>query len=676
LQYTRIYKMTSLRLESLILPGSPIGENPFPVFRDRQMIKAMPLADSLTLDVRDLIGWQITDRVLPYRMQDRYTRQRSPQEFRSIVLENELLAATFLPELGGRLYSLYDKTHQRELLTRNPVFQPANLAIRNAWFSGGIEWNIGRFGHSALTCSPVFAMEIADWNGAPGLRLYEFERAQCLLWQTDFFLPADSEFLIAHTRVVNPRDEPTSMYWWTNIAVPEAPGVRVLAPARHALNLDLQSDRLEMEELPILGGGDSTYAANAPRAAEFFMLTQSADLPWIAALNDLGYGLVEASTPRLSARKLFCWGMGSSGRRWQEYLSLPGEAYIEIQAGLAPSQLHGLVMDAQSTWQWTEIFGALQADPELAHSVDWNVAWKSVDAQLKRKVSAAQLAEWERLAQQLVDAPASRFLYQASGWGALEAARLASGGKSPFPPAFVFPSSTLGKEQQRWMTLLQQGIFPAQSVEEAPGEWMTQKEWQVLLERGLEQETNRHWFTWLHLGVMRFESFDEFGAERAWLESLALQPSVWARRNLGMLYFMRHQFGAALKEYASAWTLAQGLDAADQTSLAQECLNVLYRSRRFEQAAEFYRCLPEPIQRDNRMQILRGQIALALNDLDTVEFLLQREYAVVRENETSLRDLWYELTARQMAARQDIPLDDQLRQEIKKQQRPPYQIDL
>jgi ribosomal 50S subunit-associated protein YjgA (DUF615 family) len=76
------------------------------------------------------------------------------------------------------------------------------------------------------------------------------------------------------------------------------------------------------------------------------------------------------------------------------------------------------------------------------------------------------------------------------------------------------------------------------------------------------------------------------------------------------------------------------------------------------------------------MQILRGQIALALNDLDTVEFLLQREYAVVRENETSLRDLWYELTARQMAARQDIPLDDQLRQEIKKQQRPPYQIDL
>ena len=70
-----------------------------------------------------------------------------------VRLGNEILKATFLPELGGRLISLLHKPLGRELLNRNPVFQPANLAIRNAWFSGGIEWNIGQLGHTFSTCS-------------------------------------------------------------------------------------------------------------------------------------------------------------------------------------------------------------------------------------------------------------------------------------------------------------------------------------------------------------------------------------------------------------------------------------------------------------------------------------------------------------------------------------------
>ena len=41
----------------------------------------------------------------------------------------------------------------RELLFNNPIYQPANLALRNAWLAGGIEWNVGQFGHSFLTCS-------------------------------------------------------------------------------------------------------------------------------------------------------------------------------------------------------------------------------------------------------------------------------------------------------------------------------------------------------------------------------------------------------------------------------------------------------------------------------------------------------------------------------------------
>ena len=91
------------------------------------------------------------------------------------VLENDILRATFLLELGGRLWSLLHKPSGRELLAVNPVFQAANLAIRNAWFSGGVEWNIGFVGHSPFTCSPLFAARVEGPGGAPVLRLYEYE---------------------------------------------------------------------------------------------------------------------------------------------------------------------------------------------------------------------------------------------------------------------------------------------------------------------------------------------------------------------------------------------------------------------------------------------------------------------------------------------------------------------
>ena len=150
---------------------------------------------SLPEEKRRFLGWQAGYRVLPYRMQDVYTRQRAPRDFQAVVLENEYLRATFLPELGGRLVSLVSLPAERELLHRNPVFQPADLAIRNAWFSGGIEWNIGQLGHTFTTCSPLFAAQIRGAAGEPGLRMYEYERCKGLFWQIDFYLPPGLPFL-------------------------------------------------------------------------------------------------------------------------------------------------------------------------------------------------------------------------------------------------------------------------------------------------------------------------------------------------------------------------------------------------------------------------------------------------------------------------------------------------
>src|SRR5574337_1301861 len=54
-------------------------------------------------------------RVYPYTMLDDLTDRRETKTYQAVFLENEFLKATILPEMGGRLYSLYDKTARREV---------------------------------------------------------------------------------------------------------------------------------------------------------------------------------------------------------------------------------------------------------------------------------------------------------------------------------------------------------------------------------------------------------------------------------------------------------------------------------------------------------------------------------------------------------------------------------
>ena len=89
----------------------------------------------------------------PYRDQNMYSRELCDDGLEMAVLENEWLRAEFAPSVGGKLWLLYDKAAGRELLFANPVMRPGNLASRNAWTSGGVEWNCGPRGHHPHTCS-------------------------------------------------------------------------------------------------------------------------------------------------------------------------------------------------------------------------------------------------------------------------------------------------------------------------------------------------------------------------------------------------------------------------------------------------------------------------------------------------------------------------------------------
>ena len=285
--YQEDYRLLSVRLgEQSSLPGLEGLANV------QQNTKAV-----LDEDDEIFLGYGFRSNVFPYRPQDVYTREQTERCYRSIVLENEFLRARFLPELGGRLISLVDKVSGRDLLYQNKTLYAGNLAMRNAWFSGGVEWNASIIGHNPFTCSPLFAARTQLADGTPVLRMYEYERLRGVSFQMDFFLPDGSRMLFARMRLVNENAQTVPTYWWSNIAVPEWRGGRVVVPADAAYVA--RDGVIFKDSVPVdRGGDDVTYPVNNPKAVDHFWKIAPERRKYIAHLNADGWGLVQTSTRR------------------------------------------------------------------------------------------------------------------------------------------------------------------------------------------------------------------------------------------------------------------------------------------------------------------------------------------------------------------------------------------
>ncbi|HYF51627.1 MAG TPA: DUF5107 domain-containing protein [Planctomycetota bacterium] len=665
--------MSELRVEPYELPAANLGpENPLPNFREEKEDFTLGVVGDLPEDEKKYIGWRAAYRVLPYRMQDGYDRVKKPRKFKACILENERIKAVVLPELGGRLWSLIDKSQgNRELLDCNKVWQPANLALRNAWFSGGIEWNTCVLGHYYHTAIPVFAARVKTPAGYDALRIYEWDRVKCFPYQIDLHLPPGSAMLYAHIRIVNPHDKEIPMYWWTNIAVPETPDTRVLVPAETTLTHS-GSDPLEVLPLPLVAGKDLTYVTELANARESYFRIKPEQRKWVAALRGDGSGFIQASTARLQGRKLFCWGVRDGGRNWQDFLAVKGSRYLEIQAGLGKVQPTCIPMPANESWSWTEAFGFIAGDPKKVHSKNWNEAWTHVDTKLQEILPAAEVERRHvEFSQTCVKAP-SEIIQQGSGWGALERKRVAAQKqKDKVPAELVFDGATIGKDQEPWVKLLETGVFP-EIDSNAPdfGQMMTQPEWAALLEGSIKAGKSNHWQAWLHLGIAKMEAQDLAGAKAAFESSIKAKNNGWAIRNLAIIARREKNKEGACDLLLKAWEAGPKI-----APLAIECCNALSQLKRFDALRSFVKALPKDIREHERIRIPAAQSALLEGKLEEVEPLFKYEFTTMREGEDTLAKIWFEYHEQRLSKKEGKPIDQALKERVRKELPPPANID-
>ncbi len=632
---------TTLKQTVINMPCADMrGESSLPAlgplcFWHRSAKTNLPEEDGL------FIGYGHVPSPFPYRMQDMYTRELYDRKINAIVLENEHLRATFLPDWGGKLMSLFDKDSGRELLYVNPVIRPCNLAIRNAWTSGGIEWNCGIFGHNVHTCERIFAAATKLDDGTPVLRMYEFERIRRVVKQMDFFIPEGSRLMYARMRIINPLYEVVPMYWWSNIAVPETEGCRVIVNADASY---VQENNISLVNIPEHDGFDGTRPRTIPNAMDHFYKVPDLARKFEAQLGDDGYGLVQTSTHLLKGRKLFAWGQGPGGDRWQEYLSVDGseERYTEIQAGLASTQYECIPMPPATTWEWLEAYGAMSADADTVHGDDWQAAKRDVALRLDELITEERLEEMLDETRPMAKSKAETVLFRGSGWCALENMRREASGDETIAPHLDF--GTVGPEQEPWLSLMNEGTMGEHDPKDAPVSWMLQDEFVKLMEDATGGKDAENWYTHLMLGAAYCaKSYGTLQkAYDCFEKSFSLNANPWAMYCLGIIAKI-----CGNNKPAAEKMMAASVMAPSDESLAKEAMAMLCGSEMYKEVLELSEKLSPELLRVGRIRLYLIISNIKLGDLEYAERVLWENgglvVADIREGENIITNIYLDL---------------------------------
>ena len=640
--------MTKLLFEKYPILAAKLGEDSaLPDIHVNSYIRAnITVSDKISEEDGKYIGKGMISSLLPYKISDNYGRERAMRDFNAAILENEYIRAVFLPELGGRLWSLYDKKKDRELLYKNDVFQPANLALRNAWFSGGVEWNVGIKGHNPLTCAPLFAQKVYNASGDEILRMYEFERIRGIVYIIEATLRNDA--LLINITIENTSENATPMYWWSNIAVPETKGTRVVVPAREAFYCGYSDGKyfLDKSAIPMIEGKEVTYASNAVRSRDFFFDIPNEREKWIAAIDENGKGLLQLSDPILKGRKLFVWGQHAGGRRWNQWLSQNAGSYIEIQAGLLKTQLEHFVMNGQSVINWRECYCAIDTDPSKIHG-DFDRADAAVAEIAKSRASLLAPTMFEIVRED----PISTY---GSGWGALENKIR----KTPISRICAFPDDSMNHEQEDWLSLLACKGLPPHPENEPIVSYVTGKAWIEQMER----TPSENWYYYNQLGVMRYADSDFQGAAECFSHSIKLSDNAWARRNLAMI---QKNIFSELNVAADNMVRAVEINP-NYYQLTVECFLTLIRAARYDDLIRLYEKIPNAMKKAGRILMLLGECYSKMGNPEQARKIITADLVVpdLMEGEYSLSNIWVGIYAQILAKERGVNVDSLSTEEV------------
>jgi tetratricopeptide (TPR) repeat protein len=339
-------------------------------------LPAPPDRNPMFLERRVYQGSRGTVYPLPFT--DRIAARATPRRWQAVWIENDFVEVLLLPELGGRIHAIRDKSNGYDLIYRQHVIKPALVGLAGPWVSGGIEFNWPQH-HRPATFLPADVAVERHPDGSATVWCGDHDPLLRMKGMHGVHLERDRAVVELRVRVFNRTPFVQTFLWWANVATRahEAyqsffpPDVRFVADhARRSTctyplatgsyyGVDYGARRrggVARDEVPTrfvprhCGGparpgtpdyapNDLSFYANIPTPCSYMAVGSSGD--FVGGYDHAAEaGIVHVADHQIApGKKQWTWGNHAFGHAWDRNLTEPDAdgvcwPYVEIMAGV------------------------------------------------------------------------------------------------------------------------------------------------------------------------------------------------------------------------------------------------------------------------------------------------------------------------------------------------------
>ncbi len=275
-----------------------------------------------------------------------------PQNYPAIFVENEYLKLTYIPELGGRFFALYDKLHHREVFYRNDVIKPTQFNPRFSWPQSGIELT-GPYDAHTLTLhnEPYWSHTIIRHkDGSVSVMLGEVDPIYHMNVTFTATIVPGVDALKISTFCYNDNDGQKPQMFWSNAAFPVTPRLRFLYP----MTATVGHTTGVVSPWPIYNGVDLSWAHNNLHMLGVFGI-DSYDNYGGAYEFSHNYGVFRYADRRdVQGMKMWTFGFGPGSSDVEHSYTDKAGPYFEAQSGRMVWDGHYEWVDPHKNEQWHE----------------------------------------------------------------------------------------------------------------------------------------------------------------------------------------------------------------------------------------------------------------------------------------------------------------------------------
>lgn len=280
-------------------------------------------------------------RVYPNPVIESVGDVKTDKKYTAIYLENEYLLVMILPELGGKIQRIFDKTNQHDAVYYNHVIKPVLIGLAGIWSAGGIEFGWPQY-HRPSSFEAIDYKIEENEDGSATVWCGEIEKMNHTKGMAGITLYPDKAYVEIKGQLYNPNDIPQTFLWTANSAVAANESTKVIFPPD--VTAVMNHNRQSVSRFPIATGiynnidysegVDISLYKNIPVPTSYMAV--KSEYNFIGSY-DFGKqaGIVHVANHNISpGKKQWTWGNDNFAKAWERNVTDSDGPYIEIMAGI------------------------------------------------------------------------------------------------------------------------------------------------------------------------------------------------------------------------------------------------------------------------------------------------------------------------------------------------------